>query len=128
MATRKTPLLPTLLLTAASLLAASALQAAPAEAKNGVLTGGNGMTLYVFDKDAAGSGKSQCNGPCAANWPPLMAAASDKAAGDYTLVTRDDGKTQWAYKGKPLYFWAKDQKPGDKTGDGFNNVWHAAKP
>ena len=43
-------------------------------------------------------------------------------------VTRPDGKKQWAFKGKPLYYWAKDQKPGDKTGDGFNNVWHVAKP
>jgi len=127
MVARKTPLLPAFLL-AATLFASPALQAAPAEAKDGVLTDSNGMTLYVFDKDVAGSGKSVCNGPCAANWPPLMASASDKASGDYTVITRDDGKAQWAYKGKPLYFWVKDQKPGDKTGDGVNNVWHAAKP
>jgi len=43
-------------------------------------------------------------------------------------VTRDDGSKQWAYKGKPVYLWGKDQKPGDKTGDGFNNVWHVARP
>jgi predicted lipoprotein with Yx(FWY)xxD motif len=41
---------------------------------------------------------------------------------------RDDGAKQWAYKGKPLYTWAKDTKPGDITGDGVNNVWHIAKP
>lgn len=128
MVARKTSLLPSLLLATAALFGASAVQAAPAQAKDGVLAGGNGMTLYVFDKDVAGSGKSVCNGPCATNWPPLMAAASDKAEGDYTVITRDDGKAQWAYKGKPLYFWVKDQKPGDKTGDGVNNVWHAAKP
>lgn len=128
MVARKTSLLPSLLLATAALFGAAAAQAAPAQAKDGVLAGGNGMTLYVFDKDVAGSGKSVCNGPCATNWPPLMAAASDKAEGDYTVITRDDGKAQWAYKGKPLYFWVKDQKPGDKTGDGVNNVWHAAKP
>jgi predicted lipoprotein with Yx(FWY)xxD motif len=27
-----------------------------------------------------------------------------------------------------VYYWVKDQKPGDKTGDGVNNVWHTAKP
>ncbi|MPS30428.1 MAG: hypothetical protein E2576_22600 [Alcaligenaceae bacterium] len=128
MVARKTPLLPALLLATAALFASPALQAAPAQAKDGVLTGSNGMTLYVFDRDVAGSGKSVCNGPCASNWPPLMAAASDKAEGDYTVIARDDGKAQWAYKGKPLYFWSKDQKPGDKTGDGFSNVWHAAQP
>jgi predicted lipoprotein with Yx(FWY)xxD motif len=86
------------------------------------------MTLYTFDKDAAGSGKSVCNGPCATNWPPLMAMDGDAASGDYSIVVRDDGKKQWAFKGKPLYFWAKDMKAGDKTGDGFNNVWRVARP
>ena len=95
---------------------------------SGILTDAAGMTLYTFDRDAAGSGKSACNGPCAANWPPLMAAATAQPAGDYGIVTRDDGAKQWSYKGKPLYLWAKDQKPGDRTGDGFNNVWHVAMP
>jgi len=99
----------------------------PAKVADGVLVGPNGMTLYTFDRDAAGSGKSVCNGPCATNWPPLMAAAGAKAAGEYSIATRDDGAKQWAFKGKPLYLWAKDQKPGDKTGDGFNSVWHTAK-
>jgi len=101
---------------------------APVKAVDGVLVGDNGMTLYTFDKDTAGSGKSVCNGPCAANWPPLAAAADAAAAGDYAVITRDDGSKQWAQKGKPLYYWAKDQKPGDKTGDGFNGVWRVAKP
>lgn len=103
--------------------------AAPAKAMNGVLVGPNQMTLYVFDKDAAGSGKSVCNGGCATNWPPLAAPAGAASMGDWAVVTRDDGSKQWAYKGRPLYYWAKDMKPGDKTGDGFlNNTWHAAKP
>lgn len=101
---------------------------APAKLSGGVLTDSAGMTLYTFDKDASGSGKSACNGPCATNWPPLMAQEGAKASGDYSIVKRDDGKQQWAYKGKPLYTWVKDQNPGDKTGDGVNNVWHIAKP
>jgi predicted lipoprotein with Yx(FWY)xxD motif len=96
------------------------------KAADGTLTNASGMTLYTFDKDAAG--KSACNGPCAANWPPLMAASGASASADWTIVTRDDGSKQWAYKGKPLYTWVKDQKAGDKTGDGFaNNAWHTAK-
>jgi len=101
---------------------------APVKVADGVLVGANGMTLYTFDKDAAGSGKSVCNGPCATNWPPLAAATGDTAGGDYSIITRDDGAKQLASKGKPLYFWSKDQKVGDKTGDGFNGVWHVAKP
>ena len=104
----------------------TALAQAPAKTADGVLTNGAGMTLYTFDNDSGG--KSMCNGPCAGNWPPLLAAADAKASGDWSVVTRDDGGKQWAYKGKPLYTWSKDAKPGDKTGDGFKNVWHVAKP
>ncbi|MEG1456920.1 MAG: hypothetical protein RSC66_15285, partial [Comamonas sp.] len=35
---------------------------------------------------------------------------------------------QWAYKGRPLYFWAKDSRPGDATGEGVGNVWRLARP
>lgn len=99
---------------------------APAKAVDGVLVGSNGMTLYTFDRDTA-PGKSACNGPCATNWPPLLAASGATASGDWSIVTRDDGSKQWAYKGKPVYYWAKDQKPGDRTGDGVNGVWHVVR-
>jgi len=91
-----------------------------------VLTDNKNMTLYTFDKDQPG--KSNCNGMCADNWPPLMAPADAKANGDWSIIARDDGTKQWAYKGHPLYGWVKDQKAGDTTGDGVNSVWHAAKP
>ncbi len=96
-------------------------------AKGQVLTNSKGLTLYVFDKDSGG--KSACNGPCATNWPPLLASAKAKAGDSYTLIKRADGKMQWAYKGRPLYTWKNDKKPGDITGDGFlNNSWHIAQP
>lgn len=85
--------------------------------KGNVLTDAKGMTLYTFEKDS--EGKSACNGPCATNWPVLKAEASDAAGEGYTVIARDDGSKQWAYKGKPLYTFTKDQKPGDVTGDGF---------
>ena len=102
--------------------------AAPTRTTDGVLTGPNGMTLYTFDRDAAGSGQSVCNGACATNWPPLVAAAGAKAPAGYSVVRRDDGSAQWAYQGKPLYYWAKDAKPGDRSGDGVNNAWRLARP
>jgi predicted lipoprotein with Yx(FWY)xxD motif len=86
-----------------------------------------GMTLYTCDKDAGG--KSMCNGPCADNWPPLMASDGAKPAADMTVVVRDDGKKMWAYKGKPLYTFKKDMAAGETNGDGFlNGAWHMAKP
>ena len=116
------------LLASAAFAACSSIESRPAMVSNGILTDSIGMTLYTFDKDVAGSGKSVCNGPCASNWPPQFASDSDRASGDYSIIVRDDGRKQWALKGKPLYYWAKDQNPGDKSGDGFNNVWHVAKP
>jgi predicted lipoprotein with Yx(FWY)xxD motif len=110
---------------------ASAAIAAPAmignSAKGKVLTDAHGMTLYTFAKDS--KGKSACNGKCAQNWPPLMATAGEKGGKGYSMIKRDDGKIQWAYKGKPLYTWVKDKKPGDITGDGvLKGAWHIAKP
>jgi predicted lipoprotein with Yx(FWY)xxD motif len=116
---------------ATTLTAGIALAQEPAKvgdsAKGKTLVDGKGMTLYIYDRDTA-AGKSSCNGNCATNWPPLMAGADAKDSGSWTVVTRDDGGKQWAYKGKPLYFWKDDKKAGDAEGDGRNNVWHIAAP
>ena len=116
---------------AALLLAACAgmgMMQTPAKVSDGVLTSQAGMTLYTFDKDTSGNGKSVCNGPCLVLWPAFTAPADASASGEWTVVTRDDGARQWAYKGKPLYMFSRDAKPGDRTGDGFNNnIWHLAK-
>jgi predicted lipoprotein with Yx(FWY)xxD motif len=90
----------------------------------GVLVGPNDMTLYIFDKDAVGV--TNCYDQCAENWPPVIADAGAMPEGDFTLVDRTDGSKMWAYKGWPLYYWVKDEKPGDTTGDGVGGVWHTA--
>lgn len=92
-----------------------------------VLTDDDGLTLYTYTRDMPGH--SNCNDACAVAWPPLMAAANDKSAGEWTVITRDDGKKQWAHKDSALYRWSKDSKPGDTTGEGQGNgKWHIAKP
>ncbi len=93
-----------------------------------ILAGPNGMTLYTFANDKE-TGKSVCAGPCAQNWPPFAPeAAAPAPKAPLAVITRDDGSKQYTYKGKPLYYFAKDQKPGDTTGHKLNNVWFAAKP
>jgi predicted lipoprotein with Yx(FWY)xxD motif len=94
--------------------------------KGDALVDAHGMTLYVFDKDSAGT--TVCYDKCATNWPPFLAAADATPDMHYTLVMRKDGTHQWAYMGKPLYTWVKDTKPGDTTGDGVAGAWHIAKP
>ena len=94
--------------------------------QDGLLTNAASYSLYTFDRDTVG--KSACVGACAVNWPPFLAPANAAATGDFTVITRDDGKMQWAYKGKPLYTFANDKVPGEKSGDGFaGGIWHIVK-
>lgn len=123
----------TTLLTSAALFAvasygiALAAEAMPASVKamGGMLEDAKGMTLYTWDNDKEAN-KSSCNGMCLMNWPALKAEASDKDMGDWKVITRDDGSKQWAYKGKPLYYFSMDAATGDKKGEGRGMVWHMA--
>jgi predicted lipoprotein with Yx(FWY)xxD motif len=83
-----------------------------------------GHTLYTFDRDTT-PGKSACVDACARDWKPVAAAWLAKPAGDWTVVARDDGSKQWAFKGKPLYTFSGDHKAGDTNGDGADNAWRA---
>ncbi|NUU33628.1 hypothetical protein [Pseudomonas sp. C2B4] len=111
-----------LLVTAALTLPTLALAADPAMMKDGMMVDHKGMTLYTFDKDSGG--KSMCNDECAKNWPPMMAPAGATASGKWSVIKRDDGTSQYAYDGKPLYTFVKDKAPGDMTGDKMKDVWH----
>ncbi|ABF13063.1 ChrI, regulatory protein, involved in Chromate resistance (plasmid) [Cupriavidus metallidurans CH34] len=101
----------------------SAVAAAP-HASEGILVDEQGMTLYVFAGKSSPDAKS-CEGNCERNFPPALAASDDKPVGMLTLVPGRGGKSQWAYQGKPLYRGLMDKKPGDRSGDGLNEVWHS---
>jgi predicted lipoprotein with Yx(FWY)xxD motif len=84
-----------------------------------------GFALYTFSKDPIG--KSTCYGQCAIAWPPFRAPMGAKAFGRWSIVHRVGMfGNQWAYNGKPLYFWLKDTRPGQVTGDGVNG-FHVAR-
>jgi predicted lipoprotein with Yx(FWY)xxD motif len=90
---------------------------------NKVLVDSRGFTLYTSNRDTAGSGKSGVTGPVLQAWPALLLASGtptkgDGVTGDLTVITRDDGTKQVAYKGLPLYFWQNDKAAGDATGNG----------
>ena len=111
-----------LLVTAALTLPSLAFAADPAMMKDGMMVDHKGMTLYTFDKDK--DGKSMCTGECATNWPPLMAPMDAKPTGEWMPIKRDDGTMQWTYKGKPMYGYKMDKKPGDMEGEGKGCFWH----
>lgn len=90
-----------------------------------LLVDGKGMSLYTFVRDVE-PGKSNCNGPCAEQWPPLMATDSDQSKGEWSVLAREDGTRQWAYRGKPLYAYSRDVSAGDSYGDGVNEQWFSA--
>lgn len=105
---------------AASALCATALQAQP-RFQNGVLADAAGRTVYTFDKDLPG--KSLCAGACLTTWPAFAAQSGATAQGEFTVID-SGGARQWAFQGKPLYYYAADAKAGDRSGDGVGGVWH----
>jgi predicted lipoprotein with Yx(FWY)xxD motif len=94
------------------------------------LTGQNGMTLYVLNKDTPDT--STCSGACATNWPPLTVAAGATVTGpsgamsSFGQVARTDGTVQIAYNHMPLYYFAGDSAAGDTNGQGKNGTWFVA--
>lgn len=106
------------------LLSSAAFAQSLPQFSNGVLVNTKGMALYTFDKDQ--NEKSNCNGNCITLWPAVT-AEKITPNGKYSIFSRDDGKKQLAYDGKPLYLYSGDKTTLDRNGDGFNKVWHLIK-
>jgi predicted lipoprotein with Yx(FWY)xxD motif len=88
------------------------------------LTNGAGRAIYLFMADS--TGKSACDGACAAAWPPVIATAQPTATGgvqasDLSTITRSDGTRQVTYDGHPLYYFQGDTGPGTDKGQGLDN-------
>ena len=79
------------------------------------------LPLYIFDGEPAG--KSTCDNVCAAVWPIIQAEKTDKPMGVWTIVKRDDGRYQWAFRNKPVYMYFEDN-PNDPRGAGKNMSWY----
>ena len=91
-----------------------------------VMTDLKGMTLYTFAKDTTGT--SNCTGQCLSNWPAYVApSATGNLPADITVIKRSDGTLQYAWKGMPLYYYAKDGDSGDAYGNGIGGVWSVVK-
>ena len=53
---------------------------------------------------------------CTDIWPPVLAADDAQETGNWSIIQRDDGTRQWAYKEQAVYTYAKDVAPGDVFG------------
>ena len=91
-----------------------------------VLTNAKGFTLYSFAPDTPT--KSNCNGTCAQNWPPVTGpATASGVTGTFGTIKRSDGSTQATFDGHPLYTFVGDTAPGQAKGNGLNaagGLWH----
>jgi predicted lipoprotein with Yx(FWY)xxD motif len=84
-----------------------------------VLTNAQGFTLYSFAPDTPT--KSNCNGTCAQNWPPVQGPATAAGIkGTFGTIKRSDGSVQATFDGHPLYTFVGDTAPGQNKGNGLN--------
>jgi predicted lipoprotein with Yx(FWY)xxD motif len=113
---------------------AATIKVATDAALGKILVDGNGMTVYLFVADTGTA--STCYTSCATIWPPVLTTGSPKAgagaqASLLGTAARTDGTTEVTYAGHPLYYFIKDKKPGDTTGQGVNGfgaLWWVLTP
>jgi predicted lipoprotein with Yx(FWY)xxD motif len=88
------------------------------------------MSLYYFKKDFPSI--SACINECLTKWPIFytekVAVEKPLRKKDFGVFMREDGEKQTSYKGWPLYYFSKDEKPGDMNGEGVNSAWYVIYP
>jgi predicted lipoprotein with Yx(FWY)xxD motif len=88
------------------------------------ISDGHGFAIYTSSSDVPASEQqtphSSCDAACSKAWPPFtldrFILPSSFKDSDFSLFARSGGVLQVAYRGKPLYRFLQDQKPGDTLG------------
>lgn len=97
-----------------------------------IVVDGQGMTVYYYTPDKAGSGKSVCTGECLAAWPPVHAGSGTPqvqgVSAEVGTITGNDGEPQVTLDGRPVYLYAGDAAPGDVAGQGLDDIWWVVAP
>ena len=95
-----------------------------------IIADGQGQTLYFYANDMQGGGSSTCTGSCATTWPAfstdVVRVSPPLNTADFGTIVRTDGSKQTTYKGRPLYYYTGDLKPGDINGSGIASLWNVA--
>jgi predicted lipoprotein with Yx(FWY)xxD motif len=89
-----------------------------------------GLSLYSLSAET--NGRFICtDAACLSLWKPLTIARGKRPAGVRSLgtVRRPNGKLQVTYRGRPLYRFVEDRRPGQIGGEGFRDVgvWRVAR-
>ncbi len=96
-----------------------------------IVVDAEGLTVYYYDADTAGSGVSTCSGDCLVAWPAVHGEADVTVEGitaEVGSITGTDGEPQLTLNGMPLYYYVTDTAPGDVTGQAKGGVWWVVAP
>ncbi|MER6424322.1 hypothetical protein [Streptomyces sp. NPDC001137] len=96
-----------------------------------VVTDGQGVTLYRYDKDRPNPSRWTCAGACVKTWIPVIVPDSVQTVGvDKRLLgtVHRDGRKQLTLAGWPLYRYAGDTGAGQVNGQGKDGQWYAVTP
>lgn len=76
-----------------------------------------------FNKPGVLYGTILCYNTCAKTYPPLLASDDAKPMGEWWIITRADGKKQWAFRGIPVYTYYADEPGRAVAATSMNRTW-----
>lgn len=88
-----------------------------------------GFSIYAYDRDTPL--RSHCTGPCLLDWKPVLAGEAAIAKGEWSIVERESGVKQWAFRKRPLYTRVAESKVRSLEGSdeaGWRNVYTQLPP
>ncbi len=94
-----------------------------------LLTTDRHASVYVYAKDTPQS--SACDEECTKTWKPLLAPRLAHAEGEWSILERAAGVSQWMFRGQPLYTHALDSSAFSFEGTdvpGWSNVFVQRAP
>jgi predicted lipoprotein with Yx(FWY)xxD motif len=94
------------------------------DAGGAALVDAQGLTLYAF-LGAAHQGECAAS-DCRRHWLPLAAPAIAAGTRDFSVLQRQDGITQWAFRDQPLYHFTGDLAPGSANGSEVDPLFRVA--
>ena len=86
-----------------------------------------GESQAIYSNKLDSPNQSNCYGKCSELWPPVIAKGGGARVGSWNVIARSDNLTQWTYKSRPVYTYARDA-PGEARGEGIGGIWHLVGP